>query len=66
MGPQAPVAFAPYLDELNGQLPNQFLLTFLANPLKKAGTEPVKVTSEIHDVDFVHAEKVCVPASPGQ
>lgn len=66
MGPQAPVSFAPYLKELNEQLPNQFLLTFLAKPEKKAGTESVKVTSEIHDVDFVHADKVCVPASPGE
>jgi hypothetical protein len=65
MGPQAPVSFAPYLKELNAQLPNQFLLTFLAKPEKKAGTESVKVTSELHDVDFVHADKVCVVASPG-
>jgi hypothetical protein len=65
MGPQAPVSFAPYLKELNAQLPNQFLLTFLAKPEKKAGTESVKVTSELHDVDFVHGDKVCVAASPG-
>jgi len=30
MVPQGPVAFAPYLDELNQQLLNQFLPTFLA------------------------------------
>jgi hypothetical protein len=65
MGPQAPVSFAPYLKELNGQLTNQFLLTFSAKPEKKAGPQSVKVTSEVHDVDFVHADKVCVPASPG-
>jgi hypothetical protein len=65
LGPQAPVSFSPYLKELNDQLPNQFLLTFLAKPEAKAGTESVKVTSELHDVDFVHADKVCVPASPG-
>lgn len=66
VGPQPPVSFAPYLKELNEQLPNQFLLTFLAKPLKKAGTEQFKVTSEVHDVDFVHADRVCVPASPNQ
>lgn len=65
MGLQAAVSFAPYLKEFNDQLQNQFLLTFLAKPEKKADTESVKVTSEIHDVDFVHAEKVCVAASPG-
>ena len=66
LGPQAPVSFAPYLDRLSHQLPNQYLMTFLAKPEKKAGTEAVKVTSEIHSVDFLHANKVCVPASPGQ
>jgi hypothetical protein len=63
LGPQAPVAFAPYLNQLNRQLSNQFLLTFLAKPQKKAGIESVKLTSEIRSVDFVHAPRVCVPAS---
>lgn len=66
LGPQAAVSFAPYLKDLNGQIPNQFLLTFLAKSEKKPGTESVKVTSEVHDVDFVHADKVCVPGSPGE
>ena len=64
MGPEPPVSFAPYLDKLNQQLGNQFLLTFLAAPQKKAGREPVRVTSEFHSVDFLHADQVCVPASP--
>jgi hypothetical protein len=63
-GPQPPVSFAPYLDNLNRQLQNQFLLTFLAAPQKKAGRESVKVTSELHSVDLLHADQVCVPASP--
>jgi hypothetical protein len=63
LGPQAPVSFAPYLNQLIHQLSNQFQLTFLAEPQKKAGTEPVRITSEIHSVDFVHANQVCVPAS---
>lgn len=63
LGPQAPVAFAPYLNQLNRQLSNQFLLTFLAQPEKKVGTESVKLTSEIRSVDFVHAHRVCIPAS---
>ena len=64
MGPQAPVSFAPYLDMMNRQLSNQFLLTFLAEPQNKARKEPVKITSEIHSVDFVYARTVCVPAFP--
>jgi len=63
LGPQAPVAFAPYLNQLNRQLSNQFLLTFLAKPQKKAEIESIKLTSEIRSVDFVHAQRVCVPAS---
>jgi hypothetical protein len=66
MGPQAPVSFLPYLKKLSAQLPNQFLLTFLAKPEKKAGPQSVNATTEVHDVDFVHADKVCVPASPGE
>jgi hypothetical protein len=66
MGPEGPVSFAPYLGRLNHQLLNQYLLSFLAEPHKKAGPEPVNITSEIHSIDFVHANQVCVPASPGQ
>jgi hypothetical protein len=64
LGTQAPVSFAPYLKLLSEQLPNQFLLTFQAQPGKKAERQPVKVTSEIHTVDFVSADHVCVPAVP--
>jgi hypothetical protein len=57
------VAFAPYLNQLNRELSNQFLLTFLAKPQKKGGMEPVRLTSEIRSVDFVYPQRVCVPAS---
>jgi hypothetical protein len=63
MGPQGPVSFKPYLDKLNHQLPNQYLLTFMAEPRPKAGTEPLNISSEVHSVDFVHQNQVCVPAS---
>jgi hypothetical protein len=63
LGAQAPVAFQPYLNEMNGRLAHQFLLTFAAKPETKAGTEPVKVSTEIRDVDLVTQDKVCVPAS---
>lgn len=60
---QAPVAFQPYLNQMTGRLGHQFLLTFLAKPETKAGTEPVRVSTEIRDVDLVAQDKVCVPAS---
>jgi hypothetical protein len=65
LGPQAPVAFGPYLNQMTSRLTHQFLLTFLAKPQNKAGTEPVKVSSEeIRNVDLIAQDRVCVPASP--
>ncbi len=60
------MSFPRYLDKLNHKLANQFLMTFLSKPEKKAGTESLKVMSEIHSVDFVHANKVCVQDSAAQ
>jgi hypothetical protein len=61
LGAQAPVAFQPYLNQMNMRLGHQYLLTFLAKPETKAGTESVKVSSEIRDVDLISPDKVCVP-----
>jgi hypothetical protein len=63
LGPQAPVSFAPYLNEMAQRLKDQVLLTFLAKPEKKAGTESVRVSSEIRSVDLIAQDKVCTPAS---
>jgi hypothetical protein len=63
LGGQAPVAFEPYLNQMAQRLTRQFLLTFLAKPQKKAGPEPVKLSTEIRGVDLVAQDKVCVPAS---
>lgn len=64
LGPQPPVSFSPYLNAMNRQLGNQFLLTFLAKPQKKVGTESVRVATEIRSIDLRSQETVCVPASP--
>lgn len=63
LGGQAPVAFEPYLNQMAQRLTHQFLLTFLAKPQKKAGPEPVKLSTEIRGVDLIAQDKVCVPAS---
>ena len=63
LGGGAPVAFSPYLKEMTGRLRGQFLLTFLAKPQNKAGTEPVKISSEIRGIDLISPDKVCVPAA---
>jgi len=58
-----PVAFAPYLDDVRSRLTHQYLLTFLAKPPKKAGLQPVTITTEVPHVDLVAASKVYVPVA---
>lgn len=55
-----PVAFAPYLQDVMDRLNRQYLLTFLPRPVKKAGLRPVKVTTELQNVDLVSAKQVYV------
>ena len=64
LGAEAPVSFGPYLNQMNNRLMHQFMLTFLAKPQNKPGTEPVKVSTEIRGVDLMTQDKVCVPATP--
>ncbi len=61
----APISFAPYLDDCALRLTHQYLLTFLATPGKKAGTQPVKVRTELAHTELVSAAKVYVPG-PGK
>ncbi len=55
--------FSPFLKDATNRLNHQYLLTFLAQPQKKAGLRPVKVRTELHNVDLVAAHAVYVPAS---
>ncbi len=55
--------FSPYLKDATNRLDHQYLLTFIAQPGKKAGLRPVKVKTELHNVDLVAAHAVYVPAS---
>jgi hypothetical protein len=55
-----PVAFAPYLGEIEQRLNHQYLLAFLAKRPKKAGFAQIRLASEIHDVDLVSAKRVWV------
>jgi hypothetical protein len=54
----APVAFAPYLDEMATRLSHQYLLTFLAKPPQKAGWQRIRLTTEVPNVDLVAADRV--------
>jgi hypothetical protein len=58
------VTFVPYLDDLDHRLNNQYLLTFLAKPQKKSGTQRVKLATELPNTELVGAQRVYVPASP--
>jgi hypothetical protein len=59
------VSFAPYLDEIQQRLNHQYWLAFAPKPRKKAGLQPVKVTTEIPNAELVSADRAWVPASPG-
>jgi hypothetical protein len=58
-----PVTFAPYLEDITHRLGNQYLLTFLAKPKKKAGLQSVKISTEVQSVDLVAPDKVFVPSA---
>jgi hypothetical protein len=63
LGSEAPVSFSPYLDDLGHRLLHQYLLTFLAKPVKKAAMQSVKLRTEVPNAELVAADRVYVPAS---
>lgn len=58
-----PVAFGPYLEDMEKHLNNQYLLTFNAKPQKKNGWQRIKITTEVSNAELVSAHKVWVPAA---
>ncbi len=59
-----PVAFAPFLEDLAERLNHQYFLGFLAKPPKKPGLQPVKLRTEVGNVDLVSADRVWVAPPP--
>lgn len=57
------VSFVPYLDDVSHRLTNQYLLTFLAQPVKKSELRPVKLRTELPNTELVAATRVFVPAA---
>lgn len=57
------VAFAPFLDDLANRLNHQYLLSFRAEPEKRAGLEDVKVKTANSNTVLVAAAKVFVPGN---
>jgi len=60
----APVSLAPYLDQLNRILSNQYLLTFAAKPSDKKNGEirDIQVRLEEHNVKVFAPKRVLIPA----
>jgi hypothetical protein len=56
-----PVSFAPFLDDLSHRFQNQYALTFLANPGKKADFQRISVTTEVPQATVVAPARVWVP-----
>lgn len=61
-----PVAFTPYLEDFSHRLSHQYFLVFLAKPTKKAELRPVKLRTEVSNVDLVAAHSVYVQPAPEQ
>jgi hypothetical protein len=59
----APVAFAPYLQDLNRRWQHQYLLSFIPKAEKKSGWRNVRLSTEVPNVDLISAGKVYVNAS---
>jgi hypothetical protein len=62
LGLHSAVSFQPYFAELQKALNNQYLLSFSAKPGKKAGLQPVKLSTEVAGVDIAAHDAVWVPA----
>ncbi len=62
LGLHSAASFKPYLSELQRVLNNQYLLSFSAQPDKKAGWQQISVSTEIAGVDLASHNAVWVPA----
>jgi VWFA-related protein len=56
----SPVTFTPYFNELTERMKHQYLLTFDAQPGRKSGFQPIKVSTEVPNVDLVAPNRVYV------
>jgi hypothetical protein len=59
----SPVSFTPYLNQIAKRMQHQYLLTFKAQPGAKSGMQPVKVRTEVPNVELVAQSRVFVPAA---
>lgn len=62
-GFETPISFQPFLSQIEELLRNQYALTFRAKPLRKAGTAPIRVTTEQPEIELLAPRNVYIPAS---
>ncbi len=63
LGTNAPVSLKPYFDEIGQHLGNQYLLTFAASGGAKGKYQPVKVKTDLKDVEFFTPAAAYIPPS---
>jgi hypothetical protein len=63
LGLQSPVSIAPYLDNLQKILDNQYWLSFSTTPGEKAGLQYVTLNTQVAGVDLAAPEAVWVPSA---
>jgi hypothetical protein len=61
LGGGTPVSIRPYLEELSNHLSNQYLLTFAGGGGSKGKYVPMKVKTELADVEFFTPSAVYLP-----
>lgn len=61
LGLQTPVSLKPYLDRIQNALGSQYLLSFSAEPGKKAGLQSVSISTEVAGVELAAADAVWAP-----
>jgi hypothetical protein len=61
LGNGTPVSIKPYLEELSTHLSNQYLLTFAGSGGAKGKYQPMKVKTELADVEFFTPSAVYLP-----
>lgn len=64
-GTYTPIAYAPFLKQLTFVLNNQYLVTTLDKPAKKASLRRIRVRTEISGVEILAPESWYVPAVAG-
>lgn len=63
LGLQAPVSFAPYLDEIAAHLRHQYRAEFTADAKAKGELRRVRYATEVPNTEIVGASRVYVPAA---